>query len=142
MRSANFFKHPVTFSLSSKKRTASNSLALASLCQSYHSLICHEMAHIETDQCGAPEFFSNGTKLLLASGGPGKLTSGEIQHLVTKRSAIHYPKPSVVSITLPTEVGTLYSLDELCEIRETVRRYKLAIHLDRARFFNAVASSG
>ena len=54
--------------------TAANSLALASLCQSYHSVICHELAHIETDECGGPEFFSNGSKLLTAPGVGGKLT--------------------------------------------------------------------
>ena len=58
--------------------TAGNSLALAALCQSYHGIICHETAHVETDECGAPEFFSNGAKLLTASGELGKLTPGAI----------------------------------------------------------------
>src|SRR5690606_25414384 len=53
--------------------TAANSLALAALCQSYHSIVCHELAHVETDECGGPEFFSNGTKLLLTSGEGGKV---------------------------------------------------------------------
>src|SRR5512133_767163 len=53
--------------------TAANSLALASLCRSYHSIICHELAHVETDECGAPEFFSNGTKILLVPGDHGKV---------------------------------------------------------------------
>jgi len=77
--------------------TAANSLALASLTQSYHSVICHETAHIETDECGAPEFFSNGTKVLTMPGEGGKVTPAGVRHLVEKRSDIHYPKPRVVS---------------------------------------------
>jgi threonine aldolase len=122
--------------------TAANSLALASLCQSYHSVICHEVAHVETDECGAPEFFSNGTKLLTSHGADGKLDPAGIDALVTKRSDIHYPKPRVVSVTLPTEVGTLYTLEELRDIRESARRSNLFVHLDGARFFNAVDALG
>ena len=84
--------------------TAANSLALASLCRSYHSIICHEMSHLETDECGAPEFFSNGTKVLLASGDDGKLDLEAVEHLVRKRSDIHYPKPRVLSVTQTTEL--------------------------------------
>ena len=73
--------------------TAANSLALASLCQSYHSVICHELAHIETDECGGPEFFSGGSKLLTATGENGKLTPDAIEAIVTRRADIHYPKP-------------------------------------------------
>lgn len=122
--------------------TAANSLALASLCQSYHSVICHESAHVETDECGAPEFFSNGTKLLLASGGHGKISPPEISSLAHRRADIHYPKPRVVSITQPTEVGTVYSLAELDAIRQSARSCGLALHMDGARFFQAVVSSG
>lgn len=122
--------------------TAANSLALASLCQSYHSVICHEMAHIETDECGAPEFFSNGTKLLLCTGSDGKVVPEEIEKLVLKRADIHYPKPKVVSITQPTEVGTVYSLDELRNIRESARRLGLSILMDGARFFGGIVSAG
>ena len=80
--------------------TAANSLALASLCQSYHSVICHHLAHVETDECGAPEFFSNGAKLLAVGGEQGKLTPAAISEVVTRRSDIHYPKPKVVTLTL------------------------------------------
>src|SRR5438067_2699086 len=83
--------------------TAANSLALASLCQSYHSVICHDSAHVETDECGAPEFFSNGTKLLTATGPHGKLDLFEVERIVTRRSDVHYPKPRVISITQATE---------------------------------------
>jgi threonine aldolase len=110
------------------------------MCQSYHSVVCHELAHIETDECGAPEFASNGAKLLLGSGPNGKLTPEAIEHLVTKRTDIHYPKPKVVSITQTPELGTVYSLDELAAIKEMADRYQLKIHMDGARFANAVAS--
>ncbi|MEL6398774.1 MAG: low specificity L-threonine aldolase [Cyanobacteria bacterium J06626_4] len=122
--------------------TAGNSLALASLCQSYHSVICHELAHIETDECGAPEFFSNGAKLLLGKGAAGKLTAAAIDDIVLKRGDIHYPKPKVVSLTQPTEVGTLYSLAELAAIRTVADRHGLKMHMDGARFANAIAALG
>lgn len=120
--------------------TAANSLALASLCASYHSVIAHESAHIETDECGAPEFFSNGTKILLARGDHAKLTAPEVERLITRRSDIHFPKPRVVSLTLPTERGTLYQLDELQAIHAVTARHGLKIHLDGARFANALAA--
>jgi threonine aldolase len=120
--------------------TAANSLSLAALCQSYHSVICHETAHIETDECGAPEFTSNGSKLLLAKGEQGKLTAEAIEAIVTKRSDIHYPKPKVISITQATELGTLYSLQELLNIQEVAQKYQLKIHMDGARFANAVVA--
>lgn len=93
--------------------TAANSLALASLCQSYHSVICHELAHIETDECGGPEFFSGGSKLLTAPGVSGKLTPDAIEAVVTRRADIHYPKPKVVTLTQSTEVGTVYTVEEV-----------------------------
>ncbi len=118
--------------------TAANSLSLASLCQSYHSVICHELAHIETDECGAPEFTSNGSKLLLGHGDNGKLTPAAIEALVQKRTDIHYPKPKVVSLTQATEVGTLYSFEELGAIAQVSHHYQLKVHMDGARFANAV----
>ena len=71
--------------------TAANSLALASLCQSYHSILCHEYAHVERDECGAPEFFSNGTKVLLLPGENGKIRPDAIEEYVKRRTNIHYP---------------------------------------------------
>ncbi|WNZ21995.1 low specificity L-threonine aldolase [Leptolyngbya sp. NK1-12] len=120
--------------------TAANSLALAALCQSYHSVVCHETAHIETDECGAPEFASNGSKLLLGKGENGKLTPAAIETIVQKRTDIHYPKPKVISLTQATELGTLYTIDELLAIRAIADRYQLRIHMDGARFANAVAA--
>ncbi|MEM8810392.1 MAG: low specificity L-threonine aldolase [Cyanobacteria bacterium P01_G01_bin.38] len=120
--------------------TAANSLALGTLCRSYHSIICHEVAHVETDECGAPELFTHGSKLLLGHGDRGKLTPDSIESLVTKRSDLHYPKPKAVSLTQATELGTLYSLEELQGIREVCDRYQLKLHMDGARFSNAVAA--
>lgn len=120
--------------------TAANSLSLASLCQSYHSVICNETAHIETDECGAPEFFSNGSKLLLGKGENGKLSAASIEALVTKRDDIHYPKPKVISLTQATEFGTLYTIDELLAIKEIAQKHNLKIHMDGARFANAVVA--
>ena len=122
--------------------TAANSLALSQLCRSHHSVICHEVAHIETDECGAPEFFNNGVKLLTASGANGKVSPAAVEHLALKRKDIHYPKPRALSLTLPTELGTVYSLEELAALREVARQNKLLIHLDGARFSNAVAALG
>ncbi|MDH3999041.1 MAG: low specificity L-threonine aldolase, partial [Desulfuromonadales bacterium] len=120
--------------------TAANSLALASLCQSYHSVICHELAHIETDECGAGEFFSHGAKLLTVSGEHGKVDLAQVEHTVKRRSDIHYPKPKVLSITQATELGTLYSPDELVAIHGLSKRLDLKLHMDGARFANAVAA--
>jgi len=120
--------------------TAANSLALASLCRSYHSVICHELAHVETDECGAPEFFSNGSKLLLAKGENGKLNPDSIREVASKREDIHYPKPKVVSVTQATEVGTVYSVDELKKIKEVTDEFNMYIHMDGARFSNALTS--
>ena len=122
--------------------TAANSLALAAMCQSYHAILCHEAAHVETDECGAPEFFSNGTKLLVLPGAGGKLTPDGITHAVNRRRDIHYPKPRVVSVTQATELSTVYSIDELAAIGATCRRHGLRFHMDGARFANAVAALG
>jgi threonine aldolase len=120
--------------------TAANSLALSSACQSYHSVICHELAHVETDECGAVEFFSNGAKILLVKGDDGKLTCSGITEIATKRSDIHYPKPQVLSLTQATEVGTIYSKDELLALSQTAKQYGLSIHMDGARIANAIAT--
>jgi threonine aldolase len=120
--------------------TAANSLALASLCQSYHSVICSEQSHVETDECGAPEFFSNGSKLLTAASRNGKLNPEAIHELATKRQDIHYPKPRVVTVTQSTEAGCVYSLAELAEVSDVCRRHNLLLHMDGARFANACAS--
>jgi len=122
--------------------TSANSLSLASLCQSYNSILCHELAHVETSECGAPEFFANGSKILLLAGASGKIDPAEIEPAVNKRTDIHYPKPRALSVTQATEVGTVYSLAELQVLSETARKYGLRVQMDGARFANAVASLG
>ena len=122
--------------------TAANSLALASLCQSYHGVICCEHSHVETDECGAPEFFSNGSKLLVARSADGKLNPASIRELATKRQDIHYPKPRAVTITQSTETGRVYSLAELRAISDECKAHGLTLHMDGARFANACASLG
>jgi threonine aldolase len=122
--------------------TAANSLALSALCQSYHSVICSDTAHVETDECGAPEFFSNGSKLLTARSEAGKLSPEAIREVALKRQDIHYPKPRVVTLTQATEVGTLYRPAELRAISDTCKELGLNLHMDGARFANACASLG
>ncbi len=120
--------------------TAANSLALASLCQSYHSVIAHELAHVETDECGGPEFFSNGTKLLLVPGEFGCVDTNAIERIATRRKDVHFPKPKVLSITQSTEMGTVYDEAALDQVHETTRRLGLNLHMDGARFANAMAT--
>jgi len=122
--------------------TAANSLALSALCQSYHSVICSESAHVETDECGAPEFFSNGSKLLTAHTEAGKLSPAAIREVALKRQDIHYPKPRVVTLTQATEVGTVYQPAELQAISTTCHELGLHLHMDGARFANACAFLG
>jgi threonine aldolase len=122
--------------------TAANALTLASMCRSYHSVICHELSHIETDECGAPEFFSNGTKVLLVGGEDGKVSVDAVSERVRRRTDIHYPKPHVLSLTQATELGTVYSAEELDRVSEAARRHRLRVHMDGARFANAVAALG
>ena len=122
--------------------TASNSMALAHLCRSYQSVVCHSAAHIETDECGAPEFFSSGSKLLLAGGNHGKVSPAELQRLVHLRKDIHYPRPHVLSLTQATELGTVYGVSELQELGALAHGLGLKVHMDGARFFNALAALG
>lgn len=121
--------------------TAANSLALASLCQSYHSVVTHEYSHVETDECGAPEFFSNGSKLLLAGGAEGKIDPAQVDKLVTKRQDIHYPRPRVLSMSQSTELGTVYTVDEVRALCQLAESRCLRVHMDGARFFNALAAT-
>jgi threonine aldolase len=120
--------------------TAANCLSLSAMSQSYHSILCHEYAHIETDECGGPEFFSNGTKILLLKGENGKIPPDAIEKTANKRTDVHFPKPRVVSVTQATEAGTVYSPQEIHAIAEVALRLNLRLHMDGARFANAVAS--
>src|ERR1051326_273957 len=122
--------------------TSANSLSLAALCQPYNSILCHELAHVEVAECGGPEFFAHGSKVLLLKGGNGKIEPKEIERAFNKRTDVHYPKPRALSLTQATEVGTAYSLDELRAVTDMARRLGLRVHMDGARFANAVVSLG
>jgi threonine aldolase len=120
--------------------TAANALALAHLCRSYHAVICHENAHSHTDECGAPEFFSGGAKLIPVAGRHGKLEPASIEAALLRYRDVHSPKPSVVSVTQATELGTVYQRDEIERVCEFARQHSLFVHMDGARFANAVAA--
>ncbi len=120
--------------------TAANGLALAQLCQSFHSVICHQNAHIQTDECGAPEFFTKGAKLLLVSGAAGKIDIDEAAAVIARQPEVHAHKPRAVSITQATEFGTVYTRDDIAAVGEFARRREMFVHMDGARFANAVAA--
>jgi threonine aldolase len=122
--------------------TAANSLAVSACCRPYHSVISSDTAHLETDECGGPEFFSGGAKILLADSRSGKIIPESVEELATRRSDIHFPKPHLLSLTLPTELGTVYTLAELEALGALAKRLHLRVHLDGARFANAVAALG
>jgi threonine aldolase len=120
--------------------TAANALALAQICQSFRSIICHQNAHIQTDECGASEFFTGGSKLLLVGGTNGKIDFGQTKALLMRQNELHSHKPGAISISQATEFGTVYTVDEIAAIADLARSNELFVHLDGARFANAVAS--
>ena len=120
--------------------TAANALALAQLCQSFHSIVCHQQAHIQTDECGAPEFFTRGSKLLLVGGADGKIDIDEVSAVVARQPEVHAHKPRAISITQATELGTIYTRDEIEAIAELAKKREMFLHMDGARFANAIAT--
>jgi threonine aldolase len=122
--------------------TAANSLALASMCDSYHSVIAFEYAHMETDECNAPGFFAPGVKMLPVGGVNGKITPEAIKRTANARRDVHASMARVVSLTQATELGTTYTCDELARISKAAHELGLLVHMDGARFANAVATLG
>jgi threonine aldolase len=120
--------------------TAANALALAQLCQSFHSVICHAGSHIHTDECGAPEFFTKGSKLLVIGGADGKIDLSEAEAMIARQCELHSHRPRAISITQSTELGTVYKRDEIGLIAEFAESRKMFLHMDGARFANAIAS--
>lgn len=122
--------------------TAANALALAQFCQPFHSVFCHRFAHINSDECGACEFFTRGSKLIPLDGDNGKLGLQEIETAMDRERShgVHAHKPRAISVTQATEFGTLYTTGELDEISNFARRHGLVLHMDGARFANAIAS--
>ena len=122
--------------------TAANALALAATCQPYHAVICTGAAHVDTDECGAPEFFTGGAKLLVAPAAHGKLTPHAIARVAHQRRDVHSAKPRAVSISQSTETGQVYSVAEVAAIGGACRELGLALHMDGARFANAIVQLG
>ena len=122
--------------------TAANALALAQICRSYHAVIAHAFSHIEEDEAGAPALFSGGAKIVTADTPLAKLTPEAVDALAKKGRGVHHVKPRALSITQATELGTVYTVDEIAALVDVARRHGLKVHMDGARFANAVASLG
>ncbi|HYI43400.1 MAG TPA: beta-eliminating lyase-related protein, partial [Sphingomicrobium sp.] len=123
--------------------TAANSLALAALCPPHGSIVCHRDAHIQNDECGAPEFYTHGAKLLLAEGEGAKLTPESVSALLaTVRDDVHQVQPAALSITNATEYGLVYTPEEVAALGELATGRRLGFHMDGARFANAIARVG
>ena len=120
--------------------TAANALALAQLCQPFHSIICHENAHLENDECGACEFYTGGSKLIPTRGENGKIDLREVEAALLRQHALHSHKPRVISLTQPTELGTVYAADQIRKISAFAKEREMFLHMDAARFANAVAA--
>lgn len=122
--------------------TSANSLAVAAMCAPFESVLCHEHSHLLTDECGAPGFFAHGTTLTPIRGGFGKLQPADVAAAVMGRRDVHHAKPAALSLTQSTELGTVYAPEEIAALGATARELDLWLHLDGARFANAVASLG
>jgi len=122
--------------------TAANSLALAAACRPFHAVLCHEFSHIERDECGAPEFFSGGAKLWTLPGDHARLAPDVVEAAVRSHFPLHASKPAALSLTQSTECGTVYTAGEIAGLAGAAHRHGLKVHLDGARFANAVATTG
>jgi threonine aldolase len=123
--------------------TAANALALAAMCPPYRGIVCHADAHVQNDEAGAPEFYSGGAKLLLAEGPGAKLTpAGIAARLDAIADDVHRTQAAAISITNATEYGLSYSAEEVATIGALAKARGLRLHMDGARFANAVVHSG
>ena len=123
--------------------TAANALALAAMVPPYGAVVCHAEAHIHVDECGAPEFFTGGAKLLLCNGEAGKLTPESIAAgLAAHRGGVHQVQPAALSLTQATECGTVYTPDDVKALATLAKSSGWRVHMDGARFANAVAALG
>lgn len=123
--------------------TAANCLALATMVQPHGGVVCHEEAHIEMDEGGAPGFYLHGAKLLLAEGEGAKLTPDGIRAVIDPiRDDVHQVQPHAISITQASEYGRCYRADEIAQIAALAKERGLALHMDGARFGNATAFLG
>ena len=123
--------------------TAANCLALAALCPPYRGILCHKDAHIEVDEAGAPAFFTGGAKLILLDGPGARITAETIANACDAiRPDVHQVQPGAISITNASEYGLVYRADEVAAIGEVAKARGLALHMDGARFANALATTG
>ncbi len=122
--------------------TAANALALAAFTPAYGAIFCHDDAHIMDDECGAPEFFSAGAKLVGIPGSLGKITEAGLAATLAAypRGLVKQVQPAALSLSQATESGTLYSVAEIAAFSEMAHRHDVAVHMDGARFANAIAS--
>ena len=124
--------------------TAANVLALAALTPPWGVIYCHPGSHINCDECAAPEFYTGGAKLVTVAGAAGKIAAADLESAVAAGGAgvVHHAQPATVSLTQATEAGTVYTAKELGSLAEVARRHKLALHVDGARFANALVHLG
>lgn len=123
--------------------TAANSLALASLTPPFGAIYCHAEAHVNTDECAAPEAATGGAKLVGVESRHGKITPEALERVLSAAPrGVHRPKPAALSLSQTTEAGTVYTPDEIDALTAGARASGLSVHLDGARFANAVASIG
>ena len=124
--------------------TAANGLSLATVAPPYGAIFCHETAHILLEECGAPEFYTGGAKLIGLPGARGKLTPDTLREAIAAASAsgVHHVKPAAVSLTQATEWGTVYRPDEIRALGDCARDHGLRVHMDGARLANATARLG
>lgn len=120
--------------------TAANALALAAMCDSYHSVITHAAAHIQTDECNAPEFFRPGLKLQTVEGPRGKLDVSSVARLLARESDVHFSPFGALSLTQMTELGGLYTPAEVAALAQLAHAHGLHVHMDGARLANALAA--
>ncbi|HEY7661924.1 MAG TPA: beta-eliminating lyase-related protein [Xanthobacteraceae bacterium] len=139
-RFAEVFKHEVAVFLV-PTGTAANALALAHLTPPWGAVLCHADAHVATDECGAPEFYGGGIKLIGLAGEAGKIAPADLQRALELRpwGGPHHVQPMVLSLSQATEAGTVYRPDEILRLAEIARARGLALHLDGARLANALA---
>ena len=120
--------------------TAANSLALSALTPGFGNIYCHEISHINVDECGAPEFFTGGAKLIALKGAGGKIKAEDLEKNVRGWGVVHNTQPATISITQACETGLVYQLDEILAISELAQNHKMKVHMDGARFANSVVT--
>jgi len=120
--------------------TAANALAVAQLCRSHQSIICHQQAHVDTDECGAPEFFTGGSKIVALAGAHAKLWPADIAPVLRRERGVHFQKPGALSLTQSTEWSTVYTPGEVRALAALAHANGMAVHMDGARFANAAAA--